>query len=162
MFVCLHSWTNSYIMILISSYIDRRLIMIWYDGTIKRFVFLMKSVLFFDLAPASVNKEGSWSQVPTSGIRMWSYLLLSPASSPESRPPPSVHFSLKKNTSTMSGSSNLVTMKKVVQQLRFEASINRVKVNNAHIVFCQITKWERGGRGADLNRCVAPLSTLAC
>lgn len=29
----------------------------------------------------------------------------------------------------MSGSSNLVAMKKVVQQLRFEASINRVKVS---------------------------------
>nr|ACO08246.1 Guanine nucleotide-binding protein GI/GS/GO gamma-5 subunit precursor [Oncorhynchus mykiss] len=31
----------------------------------------------------------------------------------------------------MSGSSNLVAMKKVVQQLRFEASINRVKVSQA-------------------------------
>lgn len=28
----------------------------------------------------------------------------------------------------MSGSSNLTAMKKVVQQLRFEANINRVKV----------------------------------
>uniref|UniRef100_A0A672YE91 Guanine nucleotide-binding protein subunit gamma n=1 Tax=Sphaeramia orbicularis TaxID=375764 RepID=A0A672YE91_9TELE len=35
------------------------------------------------------------------------------------------------NTSKMSGSSNLVAMKKVVQQLRFEASINRVKVSQA-------------------------------
>lgn len=35
----------------------------------------------------------------------------------------------------MSGSSNLVTMKKVVQQLRFEASINRVKVICWFIVF---------------------------
>ncbi|KAJ8366645.1 hypothetical protein AAFF_G00348230 [Aldrovandia affinis] len=31
----------------------------------------------------------------------------------------------------MSGSSNLVVMKKMVQQLRFEASINRVKVSQA-------------------------------
>lgn len=31
----------------------------------------------------------------------------------------------------MSGSSNLVAMKKIVQQLRFEASINRVKVSQA-------------------------------
>ena len=29
----------------------------------------------------------------------------------------------------MSGSSNTMAMKKVVQQLRFEASINRVKVS---------------------------------
>ncbi|XP_029309533.1 guanine nucleotide-binding protein G(I)/G(S)/G(O) subunit gamma-5 isoform X1 [Cottoperca gobio] len=36
-----------------------------------------------------------------------------------------------KKTSKMSGSSNLVAMKKVVQQLRFEASINRVKVSQA-------------------------------
>uniref|UniRef100_A0A8C4ZE06 Guanine nucleotide-binding protein subunit gamma n=1 Tax=Gadus morhua TaxID=8049 RepID=A0A8C4ZE06_GADMO len=32
---------------------------------------------------------------------------------------------------TMSSSSNLVAMKKIVQQLRFEASINRVKVSQA-------------------------------
>ena len=32
------------------------------------------------------------------------------------------------NFPTMSGSSNTMAMKKVVQQLRFEASINRVKV----------------------------------
>ncbi|KAI1883017.1 hypothetical protein AGOR_G00240910 [Albula goreensis] len=31
----------------------------------------------------------------------------------------------------MSSSSNLVVMKKMVQQLRFEASINRVKVSQA-------------------------------
>ncbi|RXM91761.1 Guanine nucleotide-binding protein G(I)/G(S)/G(O) subunit gamma-5 [Acipenser ruthenus] len=31
----------------------------------------------------------------------------------------------------MSGSSTVNTMKKVVQQLRFEASINRVKVSKA-------------------------------
>ncbi|XP_062306365.1 guanine nucleotide-binding protein G(I)/G(S)/G(O) subunit gamma-5 [Osmerus eperlanus] len=31
----------------------------------------------------------------------------------------------------MSGSSNIMAMKKVVQQLRFEASINRVKVSQA-------------------------------
>ncbi|KAM9349645.1 guanine nucleotide-binding protein G(I)/G(S)/G(O) subunit gamma-5-like isoform 1-T2 [Symphorus nematophorus] len=31
----------------------------------------------------------------------------------------------------MSGSSNLIAMKKVVQQLRFEASIHRVKVSQA-------------------------------
>ncbi|XP_067085753.1 guanine nucleotide-binding protein G(I)/G(S)/G(O) subunit gamma-5 [Osmerus mordax] len=31
----------------------------------------------------------------------------------------------------MSGSSNTMAMKKVVQQLRFEASINRVKVSQA-------------------------------
>ncbi|KAL4656051.1 guanine nucleotide-binding protein G(I)/G(S)/G(O) subunit gamma-5 [Arapaima gigas] len=31
----------------------------------------------------------------------------------------------------MSGSSNLVAMKKIVQQLRFEAKINRVKVSQA-------------------------------
>ncbi|XP_061540061.1 guanine nucleotide-binding protein G(I)/G(S)/G(O) subunit gamma-5 [Phyllopteryx taeniolatus] len=31
----------------------------------------------------------------------------------------------------MSGSSNIVTMKKIVQQLRFEAGINRVKVSSA-------------------------------
>lgn len=35
----------------------------------------------------------------------------------------------------MSGSSNLVTMKKVVQQLRFEASINRVKVSKSDFFF---------------------------
>lgn len=34
----------------------------------------------------------------------------------------------QENTSKMSGSSNIAVMKKVVQQLRFEASINRVKV----------------------------------
>lgn len=34
----------------------------------------------------------------------------------------------------MSGSSNIVVMKKVVQQLRFEASINRVKVMRAALV----------------------------
>ncbi|XP_005993909.1 guanine nucleotide-binding protein G(I)/G(S)/G(O) subunit gamma-5 [Latimeria chalumnae] len=31
----------------------------------------------------------------------------------------------------MSGSSNVVAMKKIVQQLRFEANINRVKVSQA-------------------------------
>ncbi|KAK9979735.1 hypothetical protein ABG768_013149 [Culter alburnus] len=31
----------------------------------------------------------------------------------------------------MSGSSSIVAMKKVVQQLRFEANINRVKVSQA-------------------------------
>ncbi|XP_061093796.1 guanine nucleotide-binding protein G(I)/G(S)/G(O) subunit gamma-5 [Conger conger] len=31
----------------------------------------------------------------------------------------------------MSGSSNIRVMKKIVQQLRFEASINRVKVSQA-------------------------------
>ncbi|XP_075877788.1 guanine nucleotide-binding protein G(I)/G(S)/G(O) subunit gamma-5-like [Nelusetta ayraudi] len=31
----------------------------------------------------------------------------------------------------MSGSSNITAMRKVVQQLRFEASINRVKVSQA-------------------------------
>ncbi|KAM7400426.1 hypothetical protein PAMA_004896 [Pampus argenteus] len=31
----------------------------------------------------------------------------------------------------MSGSSSIIAMKKVVQQLRFEASINRVKVSQA-------------------------------
>ncbi|TKS74665.1 guanine nucleotide-binding protein G(I)/G(S)/G(O) subunit gamma-5 [Larimichthys crocea] len=31
----------------------------------------------------------------------------------------------------MSGSSSIVAMKKVVQQLRFEASLNRVKVSQA-------------------------------
>ncbi|KAG8014246.1 Guanine nucleotide-binding protein G(I)/G(S)/G(O) subunit gamma-5 [Nibea albiflora] len=31
----------------------------------------------------------------------------------------------------MSGSSNLAAMKKVVQQLRFEASLSRVKVSQA-------------------------------
>ncbi|KAI4903671.1 hypothetical protein NFI96_015011 [Prochilodus magdalenae] len=31
----------------------------------------------------------------------------------------------------MSSSSNIVAMKKVVQQLRFEANINRVKVSQA-------------------------------
>ncbi|KAJ8408499.1 hypothetical protein AAFF_G00259130 [Aldrovandia affinis] len=31
----------------------------------------------------------------------------------------------------MSGSSNILTMKKIVQQLRFEASTNRVKVSQA-------------------------------
>ncbi|KAL2088213.1 hypothetical protein ACEWY4_017041 [Coilia grayii] len=31
----------------------------------------------------------------------------------------------------MSAVSNLLTMKKIVQQLRFEASINRVKVSHA-------------------------------
>uniref|UniRef100_A0A3Q3KBH5 Guanine nucleotide-binding protein subunit gamma n=2 Tax=Monopterus albus TaxID=43700 RepID=A0A3Q3KBH5_MONAL len=36
-----------------------------------------------------------------------------------------------KNKSTMSGSSNLAAMKKIVQQLRFEASINRLKVSQA-------------------------------
>lgn len=34
----------------------------------------------------------------------------------------------------MSGSSNIAVMKKVVQQLRFEASINRVKVINVDFV----------------------------
>ncbi|XP_043989944.1 guanine nucleotide-binding protein G(I)/G(S)/G(O) subunit gamma-5-like [Gambusia affinis] len=33
----------------------------------------------------------------------------------------------------MSTSSNLTTMKKAVQQLRFEASINRVKVSQAAV-----------------------------
>ncbi|XP_030257601.1 guanine nucleotide-binding protein G(I)/G(S)/G(O) subunit gamma-5-like [Sparus aurata] len=41
-----------------------------------------------------------------------------------------IFFSHSKNTAKMSG-SNLVAMKKVVQQLRFEASINRVKVSQA-------------------------------
>ncbi|KAL2097780.1 hypothetical protein ACEWY4_006987 [Coilia grayii] len=31
----------------------------------------------------------------------------------------------------MSGASNLIAMKKIVQQLRFEASIHRVKVSQA-------------------------------
>ncbi|CAG08078.1 unnamed protein product [Tetraodon nigroviridis] len=31
----------------------------------------------------------------------------------------------------MSGSSSIVAMKKIVQQLRFEAGINRVKVSHA-------------------------------
>ncbi|XP_023674799.1 guanine nucleotide-binding protein G(I)/G(S)/G(O) subunit gamma-5 [Brienomyrus brachyistius] len=31
----------------------------------------------------------------------------------------------------MSSSSNLITMRKIVQQLRFEAKINRVKVSQA-------------------------------
>eukprot|EP00064_Thunnus_orientalis_P013078 superscaffoldBa00002084_g13115 len=38
---------------------------------------------------------------------------------------------LQKYTSRMSGASNIIAMKKVVQQLRFEASINRVKVSQA-------------------------------
>lgn len=41
-------------------------------------------------------------------------------------------------TSKMSSSSNIVAMKKVVQQLRFEASINRVKVIMMYFVFFQI------------------------
>ncbi|XP_030607913.1 guanine nucleotide-binding protein G(I)/G(S)/G(O) subunit gamma-5-like [Archocentrus centrarchus] len=41
------------------------------------------------------------------------------------------HKKEKKIGKKMSGSSNLVAMKKVVQQLRFEASINRVKVSQA-------------------------------
>ncbi|TNM98502.1 hypothetical protein fugu_014748 [Takifugu bimaculatus] len=55
------------------------------------------------------------------------------ASSPEARYPPYLRraFFLKKKPSKMSGSSNIVVMKKVVQQLRFEASINRVKVSQA-------------------------------
>ncbi|KAG7229238.1 hypothetical protein INR49_012895 [Caranx melampygus] len=36
-------------------------------------------------------------------------------------------YIFSQHASKMSGSSNLVAMKKVVQQLRFEASINRVK-----------------------------------
>lgn len=44
-----------------------------------------------------------------------------------------IFFSHSKNTAKMSG-SNLVAMKKVVQQLRFEASINRVKVIHVLIV----------------------------
>uniref|UniRef100_H2TV18 Guanine nucleotide-binding protein subunit gamma n=1 Tax=Takifugu rubripes TaxID=31033 RepID=H2TV18_TAKRU len=54
-----------------------------------------------------------------------------PAQKPDTHPIFGVHFSSKKKTSKMSGSSNIVVMKKVVQQLRFEASINRVKVSQA-------------------------------
>lgn len=43
---------------------------------------------------------------------------------------PAFYFNHRKGIK-MSGSSNLVTMKKVVQQLRFEASINRVKVSKS-------------------------------
>lgn len=42
----------------------------------------------------------------------------------------------QENTSKMSGSSNIAVMKKVVQQLRFEASINRVKVITVVFVTC--------------------------
>lgn len=59
----------------------------------------------------------------------------SPAQKPDTHPIFGVHFSSKK-TSKMSGSSNIVVMKKVVQQLRFEASINRVKVIRAAFVIC--------------------------
>uniref|UniRef100_A0AAQ6A238 Guanine nucleotide-binding protein subunit gamma n=1 Tax=Amphiprion ocellaris TaxID=80972 RepID=A0AAQ6A238_AMPOC len=63
---------------------------------------------------------------------MSSSLLLSqhPADSLPLTNQPSGYFT-QKNTPRMSGSSNLVAMKKVVQQLRFEASINRVKVSQA-------------------------------
>ncbi|KAG5848019.1 hypothetical protein ANANG_G00132410 [Anguilla anguilla] len=47
----------------------------------------------------------------------------------------------------MSSSSNLVVMKKMVQQLRFEASINRVKVSQA---------------AADLQHGSAPSCDLSC
>ena len=53
----------------------------------------------------------------------------------------------------MSG-SNLVAMKKVVQQLRFEASINRVKVTDVLIVFLS----DEGG--GNLNRYPDPLTML--
>lgn len=55
----------------------------------------------------------------------------------------------------MSSSSNIVAMKKVVQQLRFEASINRVKVTIVYFVFGYIA-----GRG-DLARYSGVLTRLA-
>ncbi|XP_044225232.1 guanine nucleotide-binding protein G(I)/G(S)/G(O) subunit gamma-5-like [Thunnus albacares] len=60
---------------------------------------------------------------------MSSSLLLSQhrAEDPTHRPA----FIFQKYTSRMSSASNIIAMKKVVQQLRFEASINRVKVSQA-------------------------------
>lgn len=52
----------------------------------------------------------------------------------------------------MSGSSNIIAMKKVVKQLRFEASINRVKVINVFSVFLV----------GNLNRYPDLLTRLAC
>lgn len=69
------------------------------------------------------------------------------------RNPPTVRrVFFHKNTSKMSGSSNIIAMKKVVKQLRFEASINRVKVINVFSVFLV----------GNLNRYPDLLTRLAC
>lgn len=58
-------------------------------------------------------------------------------------------------TSKMSSSSNIIAMKKVVQQLRFEASINRVKV--IMMYFCLLPNgW---GESRPLLRCA---NTASC
>lgn len=67
----------------------------------------------------------------------------------------SVFFYPPTKTSKMSSSSNIVAMKKVVQQLRFEASINRVKVITVYFVFCYIAG------GGNLARYSGVLTRLA-
>ncbi|KAI3374841.1 hypothetical protein L3Q82_021383 [Scortum barcoo] len=80
-------------------------------------------------ATFSTPKPTQSATVPST-TELYRTLRLIPDGSFNPSPPLGAQL-LHENTTRMSGSSNLVAMKKVVQQLRFEASINRVKVSQA-------------------------------